>query len=337
MVALGLNRWNWNSPTEFAAAAARAEAAGLDVALLPVNPLAVPDPYVLMAAGAAATSTMSFGTLLETPMLRPPAVAAGSVATVARTAPGRILFTYGVGDTAVRWLGMRPARVAEVEEATNQLRSYLAGERLEVGADVAAWLRHAEPVPVWIAASGPRSLQMAGRCADGVFIRVGTHPANIATAIDAVRAGATEAGREPDDVRIALIVHTVWGAPEAEVPLIARAMAAGFYEYAPALFDPPGFEWNGPDIHELMTQVWPDFHHAADLPAAGGLVEFLGDDVADSFCFHGDAERVAGQIRQILAATPAIEMIVPHPVPMPSVAGLDEYVDWLTGLLKPRI
>ena len=51
MVALGLNRWNWQSPAEFAVAAARAEAAGIDAALLPVNPLACPDPYVLMAAG----------------------------------------------------------------------------------------------------------------------------------------------------------------------------------------------------------------------------------------------------------------------------------------------
>ncbi len=337
MVALGLNRWNWQSPVEFAAAAARAEAAGIDAALLPVNPLACPDPYVLMAAGAAATSRMTFGTLLETPMLRPPAVAAGSVATVARTAPGRVLFTYGVGDTAVRWLGMRPARLAELETATTEMRALLAGERLEVGADVPAWLRHAEPVPVWIAASGPRSLRMAGRCADGVFLRVGTHPANIETAVAAVRAGASEAGRDPSEVRLALIVHTVWGASEADVGSIARAMAAGFYEYAPAMFDPPGFEWNGPPIEELMSQVWPDFHHAADLPAAGRLVDFLSDEVAGSFSFVGDADRIAAQIRAILAAVPELEMVVPHPVPMPSVAALDAYVDWLTGDLRPLL
>ena len=161
-LSLGLNRWDWRTPQRFAVSVARAEALGLDYAFLPVNPLAVPDPYVLMAAGAAATTTLRFGPLLETPVLRPPAVAAGSIATVAEASGGRVLFTYGVGDTAVRWLGQRPARIAELEAATNELRSLLAGERLDVGAAEPAWLRHARPVPVWIAASGPKSLRAAG-------------------------------------------------------------------------------------------------------------------------------------------------------------------------------
>ena len=47
-----------------------------------------------------------------------PAASASSIATLDEISDGRAILTYGVGDTAVRWLGLRPAKVAELEEAT---------------------------------------------------------------------------------------------------------------------------------------------------------------------------------------------------------------------------
>lgn len=332
MVAFGLNRWDWRTPAHFAESVSHGEAVGLEYAFMPVNPLAIWDPYVLMTTGALATSTMRFGPLLETPMLRTPAVAAGSIATVDEVSNGRVMLTYGVGDTAVRWLGMRPARLAEMEEAIGQTRSLLAGDKLDLGADRPTFLRHARSVPVWVAASGQRSLRMAGRVADGVFLRVGTHPANLRAAIDAISTRAVEAGRTPSDVSIGLIVHTCRSEDPVEVRSITRAMAAGFYEYAPALFDQAGFEWNGTPIEELKKQLWPDFHHASDLVAAGQLVDFLDDEVASSFSFHGTTTDVAAQIQQVLAEVPQVEIVVPHPVPMPPQEQLADYVDWIAHL-----
>jgi 5,10-methylenetetrahydromethanopterin reductase len=336
-VALGLNRWDWRTPQSFVAGVVDAEAAGLAYAFLPVNPLAVPDPYVLMAAGAAATTRLRFGPMLETPVLRPPAVAAGSIATLDAASGGRALLVYGIGDTAVRWLGRRPARIAELEEATRQTRALLAGERIDVGATEPAWLRHARPVPVWIAAGGPRSLRTAGRVADGVFLRVGTHPANLRAAVDAVRAGAAEAGRPPSEPAIGLVVHTCPSDDPATVAAIGRAMAAGFYQYSPALFEQAGFAWPGPPMEELEQRVRPDFHHADDLMAAGDVVGFLADDVAAAFSFAGSAADVAAQLRAVLAEVPETAIVVPHPVPMPRGAELGAYVRWLGDQLLPAL
>lgn len=334
-VGIGLNRWDWRSPAAFAQCVARGEAAGISHAFVPVNPLAVWDPWVLMATGAAATSTMRFGTLLDTPMLRPPAMAAGSLATLQEVSGGRAMMTYGVGDTAVRWLGMRPARIAEVESAVRQARGYLRGDRIEVGAARPAFLRHARPGEVWVAASGPRSIRMAGRVADGVFIRVGTAPANLRAAIAALRAGAEEAGRDHDEIAVALIVHTIRNQNPDEIRAISRAMAAGFYEYAPALFEQAGFEWSGTPIHELKRQVWPDFHHAADLVAAGRVVDSLSDEIAGSFSFFGTGRDVADQMTAVLDEVPQARLIVPHPVPMPIDDEVQTYVDWLGRHITP--
>lgn len=339
-VRLGLNRWDWRSPDHFVDSVVAAEADGIDICFQPVNPLGVMDPYVLFALAAQQTERMHFGTLLETPALRPAAVAAGSAATLDLVAPGRSMLVYGIGDTAVRWINERPATMAEVEQATVHARAYLRGDRIDVGARAPAFLRHGNhdaPPPVWIAASGPKTLRMAGRVADGVFLRCGTHPANIAHAVAQVDAGSAEAGRAPGDVRIGLIVHTCRSQDPAEIRAITRAMAAGFYEYAPALFDPPGFVWNGPPVHELQAQVWPDFHHARDLIEAGQVVDFLPDDIAESFSFFGTSSDVADQINRILDAVPRIDIVVPHPVPPPSRDSHRGYVSWLGNDVKPRL
>lgn len=333
----GLNRWDWRSPTAFADEVRTAESLGFSHAFLPVNPLGIADPYVLFAAGASTTQRMVFGPLLETPVLRHPAVAAGSIATVDAVAPGRTMLTYGIGDTAVRWLGKRPATVAELEAACCDARSLLAGDRLEVGAPQPAWLRHARSVPVWLAAGGPRTLRMAGGVADGVFIRVGTHPANLRRAVELIRAGAEEAGRDADGVGLGVIVHTATTQDPAEIRAMSRAMAAGFYEYSPALFTQAGFEWNGPDIEILKAKIWPDFHHAADLVEAGELVGFLPDDVADSFSFCGSPGEIAERLSGVLAVVPETSIVVPHPIPTPRFGTSIDFVRWFAEEVAPSV
>jgi 5,10-methylenetetrahydromethanopterin reductase len=205
----GLNRFDSRSVDAFAVDVHRAEQLGWDAALQPDSQLRRRDTYVLLAAAARATTRITLGPLLANPVNRHPTVTASSIATIDELAPGRVLLGWGVGDTAVRLAGLRPARVKELEDGTRLVRALLAGEAVEVGAARPARLPHHRPVPVWIAAGGPRTLRMAGGVADGVFIRVGTHPANIRSAVDAIRAGAAEAGRDPASVRLGAIFHTV--------------------------------------------------------------------------------------------------------------------------------
>jgi 5,10-methylenetetrahydromethanopterin reductase len=230
------------------------------------------------------------------------------------------LLGWGVGDTAVRLAGLRPARVKELEASTRLMRALLDGEGVEVGAARPAHLPHHRSVPIWIAAAGPRTLRMAGGCADGVFLRVGTHPANIGAAIDGVRAGAVEAGRDPASVGVGLIFHTVLVDDPARALLMGKSMAAGYYEYSPTLFAAPGLAWAGPppDALERERGVWPDFHHAADLEASGRAVDFLPDAAADAFCLRGGPAQISRQIVDIVRAVSVpVDHIVLHPIPDP--------------------
>jgi 5,10-methylenetetrahydromethanopterin reductase len=316
----GLNRFDSRSVAAFVADVRRAEALGWDAVLQPDSQLRRRDTYVLLAAAAQATTRVVLGPLLANPVNRHPSVTASSIATVDELAPGRTLLGWGVGDTAVRLAGLRPARVKELEASTRLMRALLDGQGVEVGAARPASLPHHRPVPIWIAAGGPRTLRMAGGVADGVFIRVGTHQANLARTLEAIRAGAGEAGRDPATVRVGAIFHTVLVDDPGRALLMGKSMAAGYYEYSPALFEAPGFTWAGPDPETLKHErrVWPDFHHASDLEASGRAVDFLPTEVADAFCLRGGPDAIVEQLVGVLAGAPvAFDYVVLHPIPDP--------------------
>ena len=62
---------------------------------------------------------------------------------------------------------------------------------------------------------GPKNLRVAGALADIVMIYVGVNPVSVRWAIDHVRAGAEEAGRDPDSVEIAALC-AMWVSEDQE-------------------------------------------------------------------------------------------------------------------------
>jgi 5,10-methylenetetrahydromethanopterin reductase len=92
-------------------------------------------------------------------------------------------------------IGRRPATTARLEQSVRALRALLAGETVSWdGGEVRmTWPRRS--VPIYLAASGPRTLRLAGRIADGVLFQVGADPRLVRWALAQVEAGAREAGR----------------------------------------------------------------------------------------------------------------------------------------------
>lgn len=338
----GLNRFDARSVDAFAADVRRAETLGWDAALQPDSQLRRRDTYVLLAAAARATERITLGPLLANPVNWHPTVTASSIATIDDLAPGRTLLGWGVGDTAVRLAGLRPARVKDLEAGTRLMRALLDGEAVDVGAARPARLPHHRPVPIWIAAGGPRTLRMAGGVADGVFIRVGTHPANLGAAVDAIRAGAVDAGRGPSAVRLGAVFHTVLVDDPERAMRMAKSIAAGYYEYSPALFGPPRLAWTGPDPETLKHahRVWPDFHHAPDLEASGRVVDFLPASAADAFSLRGGPGEVAERLIDVLRSAPAhFAYVVLHPIPNPTMPDDPErgYMARMAREVLPRV
>jgi alkanesulfonate monooxygenase SsuD/methylene tetrahydromethanopterin reductase-like flavin-dependent oxidoreductase (luciferase family) len=87
------------------------------------------------------------------------------------------------------------------------------------------------PVPIWIAALGPRATHLAGEIADGVILNWCT-PDRVAGARDAIRAALGEAGRDPDAFTISVYVRAAFTDRADEALLVAAGEYASYPAYA---------------------------------------------------------------------------------------------------------
>ena len=106
----------------------------------------------------------------------------------------------GSGDSAAYTIGAKPASLAELREYALAIRSLMTTGRAEYHGRTATFTWSRVRVPIYLAASGPRTLRLAGQIADGAVIRTGLTPEIVRDSIAQVHAGAREAGRDPAEI-----------------------------------------------------------------------------------------------------------------------------------------
>ena len=165
------------------------------------------DCYVYMAHALARTERIALGTAVSNPHTRHPTVTACVNATLAELHPGRVILGLGRGESAVRTIGLDPVPTRVLRESVPAIRKLMSGDTVELnGADVHfRWHRDGPAIPIALAATGPKNLRAAGALADIVMVYVGVHPTSVGWAINEVAAGASEAGRDPDDVKVSVL------------------------------------------------------------------------------------------------------------------------------------
>ena len=182
-----------------------AEKLGYDFAWFPDVPLMRSNIWAMMAVAAQQTQRIRLGTGLAIPGLRLAPVAANGIATINRLAPGRVFFGAGTGNTAMRTIGQRPARVAEFREYLRVVRSLLAGEDVEYTLNGETnvirfqnthldYINLEKEIPIMVGGFGPRAQALAGEVGDGVVTGI-PRGGPIPEVMRNVERGAAAAGR----------------------------------------------------------------------------------------------------------------------------------------------
>lgn len=170
------------------------------------------EAYTSMAASAVDTSRITIGTAVTNGVTRHRSVVASSWSTLHELAGGRVAAGFGVGDSALHTMGATPMKVAELEHLVGDLRTLWQGREVRAPGGESgyrlAYLPEPVEVPVYIAASGPRLLELAGRVADGVILLVGTDSDAVSSALAVLGEAAAEAGRSLSDIDIVLWAPT---------------------------------------------------------------------------------------------------------------------------------
>jgi coenzyme F420-dependent glucose-6-phosphate dehydrogenase len=162
-----------------------------------------------LGALAATTTTATLGTSVLTPTLRyQPAVVAQAFATLACLAPGRVFLGVGTGEamnetpvTGDAFPAVKERR-RRLAESVKLMRALWTAERVDFEGEyyrtekATIYDRPDEPVPVYIAASGPLAAKLAGRAGDGFIVTSGKKPELYRELTAALEEGAEKAGRD---------------------------------------------------------------------------------------------------------------------------------------------
>jgi coenzyme F420-dependent glucose-6-phosphate dehydrogenase len=167
-----------------------------------------------LAAAGQRTERALLGTSVLTPTLRyHPSVVAQAFATLGCLTPGRVFLGVGTGEamnetpvTGGEFPGRKERRL-RLAEAIELIRLLWTEERVDFGGrfystqKATIYDRPDEPVPLYVAASGPLAAKLAGRVGDGFICTSGKDPALYEELLGKVAEGAAEAGREPGGIR----------------------------------------------------------------------------------------------------------------------------------------
>ncbi|HJP36051.1 MAG TPA: LLM class flavin-dependent oxidoreductase [Gammaproteobacteria bacterium] len=196
------------------------------------------DVYQCLALCATKTNTIKLGTNVTNPASRIAPVTANSFATLNLLAPGRVIMGIGTGNTARRTLGMPAAKLEALRSHVDICRGllngdtvpYREGERQRMIRFLnpeGGWINLADEVPIYIAASGPRALELAGEIADGVILFGAVGDSLLEYTMGHVRKGAERGGRRVEDLYIMLSTASHVAAPGES--LEAKQHAVGAY------------------------------------------------------------------------------------------------------------
>jgi 5,10-methylenetetrahydromethanopterin reductase len=282
--------------------AGRLEAAGFDQLWLADERL-LRNVYVSLAAMAAGTQSCLVGPSVTNPYTRHPALTAAAIATVDELSGGRAVLALGAGGGLEQFGIERVNPVGALREATEIIRSLTAGEKVNFsgrhftvnGAQLNfGWRRQ---VPVYIAARGPKILELAGEVADGVIIGGFAQPAGLAYALDRVSAGLSRAGRSLADLDVVAWLYTcVSDDREAARRAVSRMVMASIIT-SRTILDQLGIVLPDSLAERVAHGSWT---YAEDEMLAAARL--LPDEVIEAFAVYGTASECARRLAEIRSA-----------------------------------
>lgn len=246
---------------------------------------------------------MQFGTMVTNPVSRDPLAVAGAFATLRQLAgEGRLMCGIGRGDSSVRVLRRRPAKVADLEAAFGLIRGLTGGQAVTIDGStevVMPWVSGA-PVPVYGAAYGQRMLAATGRGADGVIIEC-ADPHYISWALGHIRRGADEAGRDLSGFAVISSTATYISDDLATAREKVRPFGAVVGNHVAEVLRNTGANSLPPEL-EAFIAGRQDYDYYKHVHTESDQSAYVPDDVIDRLCIVGSVQRCAERVAELAAA-----------------------------------
>ena len=250
----------------------------------------------VMGAAAVGTERVVFGTGVTNAITRHPSLLASTWATLAEFTNGRVALGIGTGDSSLRTMGLKPQKLAELERSVTDLRTLFRGEKVveaSSGADYHLnYVTKPLNIPIYIAASAPKILQLSGRIADGVIVLVGTAPHFIEAALETIEVGAKESGRTRNDLHIVLWTPTAIGDDRTEARDLVRAHVSRVaIRPLPAKVEAA--------LEKAIDRIRDSYNYYEHMDTEASHADLVPDELVDLFALAGTRDECAQRLKEI--------------------------------------
>lgn len=250
------------------------------------------EPFVIYSRILAETERLVVGPMVTNPGTRDWTVLASLFATLNDMYGPRTICGMGRGDSALRYIGRRPTTLQTMIRSMEVIKGLVAGDEVEYNGRplTIPWVGDGWDLPIWVAGYGPRALAAAGQHADGYILQL-ADPQIVEWTVTAVRAAASEAGRDPDEVDICVVAPAYVGDDLAHQRDQLRWFGGMVGNHVVDMVNRYG------DDSEKVPQVLSDYikaresydydHHGR---SGNPSTDFVPDDIVDRFCLVGPVE-----------------------------------------------
>jgi probable F420-dependent oxidoreductase len=255
----------------------------------------------LLALAAQATERIKLGHCVTNPGTREPTVLASAYATLHDISDGRMVMGIGRGDSARRYIGQQPVRMAEFERRIAMIKDFMNGREVAWNEKELQlkWVRPELPqIPMHVAGYGPKALAVAGRVGDGVIIQL-ADPAIIQWIMGTARKAAEEAGRDPDALECIVSAPSHISDDLADAREQVRWFPAMVSNHVMDLVERYGYDSEIPSelTDFVKARQFYDYNEHSRVGAKHG--EFVTDEICDRFCVLGTPEQATAKLKEL--------------------------------------
>lgn len=250
------------------------------------------EPFVIYSRMLAATERMVVGPMVTNPGTRDWTVTASLFATLNEMSGGRTVCGMGRGDSALRYIGLKPKTLATMEAAMDAIKALVRGDEVELNGKMLSipWVENGWDLPMWGAGYGPKALTLVGRKCDGFILQL-ADPYLVEWTSKFVKNAAAEAGRDPDSVKICVAAPAYVGDDLSHQRDQVRWFGGMVGNHVADLVERYG------DDGAMVPTALSDYikaregydydHHGK---AGNPSTDFVPDEVVDRFCVLGTVE-----------------------------------------------
>jgi 5,10-methylenetetrahydromethanopterin reductase len=284
---------------ELGARGATVEGLGFDRYWLPDERL-TRNVYAGLTVTALHTNKIGLGIAVTNPYTRNVALTAAAAATVDELSGGRLALGLGAGGGLAHYGVDRKRPAVAVREAVHVIRELWEGKTVTFDGshvhmhDARLDFDAPRQVPIYIAARGPKLLELAGEIADGAIIGGFASRKGIEHAKAAIGRGLDRAGRKWGDIDLVSWLYTcVADNAAAARRAVSRLVTTSLVTSRPIL------ETIGVEVPASLRDCLEASGWSVSAETIDGCARHLSDEILDAFSVAGTADACARKLIEV--------------------------------------